>query len=402
MNARRQSPLSMRDGRSTVLVYRDRLFFGSERFILNQGEALATHSPHYVGVREEPAISPPADRTTVLRHGSRLDVAREVAFKVFGYVPKSFARLGGLAPTVIHAHFGPDGVRAIPIARRLGIPLVTTFHGFDATVSDDGLRAAPALSMRQYPAKRRSLASFGSRFIAVSRFIADRIVEQGFPEDRVVVHYIGVDVARFSPSVTVPREPIILFVGRLTAKKGVDDFLLAVAAVQSRDPNVNAVIVGDGPDRARLEARAASLRVRVTFVGFQDPTAVLAWLRRSMVFCAPSKTASNGDAEGFGLVFAEAQAAGLPVASYASGGVVEAVAHGETGFLAPEGDWRALALSIERLLGDASLWQRFSEAGIARVRRFFDINTQSRALDAIYREVESRWAHGERKVPRGR
>jgi len=392
----------MRDGRSTVLVYRDRLFFASERFILNQGEALAAHSPHYVGVRAEPAVAPPADRTTLLRQGSRADLAREVAFKLFGRVPASFARLGALAPVVLHAHFGPDGVRAIPIARRLGIPLITTFHGFDATVSDDGLRAAAALSMRRYPANRRALAAFGSRFVAVSRFIADKIVNQGFPADRVVVHYIGVDVARFSPSVAIQRESLILFVGRLTPKKGVDDFLLAVAAVQSRQPAINAVIVGDGPDRARLEARAASLRVRVTFAGFQDPTTVLAWLRRSMVLCAPSKTAPNGDAEGFGLVFAEAQAAGLPVVSYASGGVVEAVAHGETGYLVPEGDWLALAQSIERLIGDGSLWKRFSEAGIARVRRLFDISSQSRALDDIYADVASRWAHGERNVQRGR
>jgi glycosyltransferase involved in cell wall biosynthesis len=102
------------------------------------------------------------------------------------------------------------------------------------------------------------------------------------------------------------------------------------------------------------------------------------------VFCTPSVTAASGDAEGFGLVFAEAQSMGLPVVSFRSGGVVEAVADGETVLLVNERDENALAEAILRLLGDAGMWNAFSKAGRHRVRTLFDLNTQTMQLEQLY------------------
>ncbi|HET7505344.1 MAG TPA: glycosyltransferase, partial [Kofleriaceae bacterium] len=100
-----------------------------------------------------------------------------------------------------------------------------------------------------------------------------------------------------------------------------------------------------------------------------------------------SITAASGDAEGFGIVFAEAQAMGVPVVSFASGGIPEAVAHGETGLLSPEKDWRGLARDIAQLLGDDAMSRRMSEAARRRVVERFNLRTQTRKLEAIYREL---------------
>jgi len=88
--------------------------------------------------------------------------------------------------------------------------------------------------------------------------------------------------------------------------------------------------------------------------------------------------------EGFGMVFAEAQAMGLPVVSFSSGGIPEAVADGETGLLATESDSKRLAACILRLLEDEELWQRFSQKGQERVRTIFNLKEQTRALESIY------------------
>ncbi len=83
-------------------------------------------------------------------------------------------------------------------------------------------------------------------------------------------------------------------------------------------------------------------------------------MSRAAVFCVPSVVAASGDAEGFGMVFIEAQAMGLPVVSTLSGGIPEAVKNGETGLLVAERDSAALAGAILRLIEDEELWQRYS------------------------------------------
>jgi len=108
---------------------------------------------------------------------------------------------------------------------------------------------------------------------------------------------------------------------------------------------------------------------------------------RAAVFSVPSVVAATGDAEGFGLVFAEAQAMGTPVVSFATGGIPEAVAHGRTGLLAAERDADGLADAIVTTLTDDGAWQRMSEAGQARVRAEFDLRRQTQALEQIYRTV---------------
>jgi glycosyltransferase involved in cell wall biosynthesis len=90
------------------------------------------------------------------------------------------------------------------------------------------------------------------------------------------------------------------------------------------------------------------------------------------------------------MVFAEAQAMGLPVASFATGGIPEAVAHRETGLLASERDIGALARNITMLLSNPSMWQRFSEAGRRRACELFDIRRQTAVLEDLYRAVLNR------------
>ncbi len=107
------------------------------------------------------------------------------------------------------------------------------------------------------------------------------------------------------------------------------------------------------------------------------------------VFSVPSVTSVSGASEGFGIVFAEAQAMGLPVASFATGGIPEVVSHGETGLLAAERDWEGLARHISSLLSNDSLWRRLSAAGQARVRDLFDLRRQTGALEEIYDRVLS-------------
>jgi glycosyltransferase involved in cell wall biosynthesis len=158
-------------------------------------------------------------------------------------------------------------------------------------------------------------------------------------------------------------------------------------AVQSILPEAELVVIGDGDQRRQLETEAQQSLLNYRFLGAQPPSVVKEWMRKARVFCVPSVTAPDGDAEGFGIVFAEAQACGLPVVSFATGGIAEAVAHGETGFLAPEGNWADLADYILLLLQSNETWERFSRAGRKRVEEHFDLRKQTAKLETIYQQV---------------
>ena len=118
-------------------------------------------------------------------------------------------------------------------------------------------------------------------------------------------------------------------------------------------------------------------------------------LERATIFCVPSRTARTGDSEGLGIVFLEAQAMGVPVVSSFHGGVSEAVIHGETGLLSPEGDYRTLADHLQLLLRREDLRLLYGERGIQWVREAFDIEMQTSGLEDIYEEVLAQRATGQ-------
>lgn len=368
------------EARRTLIVYRDELLGPSETFIRAQGEALDRFRAFYLGLRRRPGLTLPDLRVHIMSENGWVGRLQRARFKLLG---PSFALrnlVAGNRPALIHAHFGPDACNAIGLAQALDLPLVTTFHGYDVTSSEKHL---PYLYIR----RRNLLKKVGAKFICVSEFIRQKAIEKGFPPHKTIVHYTGIDTDLFCPHSIVPRLPVVLFVARLVPKKGCEFLIRAMARVQEVFPDVQLVVIGEGPLRPALERQAAETLKNYEFLGVRSPEAVKEWMNRSMVFCVPSLTAPSGDAEGFGMVFAEAQAMGLPVVSFASGGIPEVVAEGQTGFLVREGDWQSLADKLLVLISDKDLWFKFSKSGQARVRARFDIWKQTSALEGIYEEV---------------
>jgi glycosyltransferase involved in cell wall biosynthesis len=290
--------------------------------------------------------------------------------------------------TLLHAHFGVEGVYAVPTARALGVPLVTTLHGFDVTVTKARLLASRKPSWVTYAARRRSLFTHGARFVCVSEHVRRRAVEWGYPPDRLVVLPIGVDVDLIRPSATV-ETPRILHVARLVPKKGTTDLVRAFALVRSAVPDAELVVIGDGPLRGHLTDLARDLGVApaVRFLGAQPHATTLGELARARLLCLPSVTAPDGDQEGLGMVLLEAAAAGKPVVATDHGGIPEAVTDGVTGYLVPERDPDALADRLVALLADPDLCEKFGTAGRAMVVERFNLRTQTDRLESLYRAL---------------
>jgi glycosyltransferase involved in cell wall biosynthesis len=370
--------------RPEVAIFRHNLFKISEPFITQQAERLRCYQPLYLG-RFRYGM-PPA--------GAQVHFLQELGpawplwlgWQIASRSPQPFLRLlQGRRPSLIHAHFGVEGVYALPLARRLNIPLVTTFHGFDATLSTAALLASPLWT--NYPIFRRRLARDGQLFLCASAFIRDRLLRLGFPPAKTRVHYIGVDNAAIALRPPEAETPVVLHVARLVEVKGTEYLLRAFAAASPPQDAVLALI-GDGPLRSKLERLAGELGIadKTRFLGALPHTAVLDWMHRAALLALPSIRTASGREEGLGMVTLEAAATGLPVIGTRIGGIPEAVVDGETGLLVPERDVAALSQRISLLLKDAPLRRRLGLQGRARTEHLFDLGRQTAMLESLYDE----------------
>jgi colanic acid/amylovoran biosynthesis glycosyltransferase len=370
----------------TVVIFRNELLPASETFIEAQARALVGFEPIFAGVHGArnslrlPTVPVLIDAASDL--GGKL---RRLLYWRGSIAPGFCSKLRKLEPSLVHAHFALDGAAALPIATSLRIPLVVTLHGYDVTSDDSSFQKSE--QGRLYLRRRRSLWEQTSVFVCISEFIRERAIQKGFPRSKLRTHYTGVDLSSFSAKDAARDRNCIVFVGRLVEKKGCERLLDALVLVRSEHPAVRLVVIGTGPLESKLRSRVSTEQLPCTFLGAQPPQVVREHLAGARLLCVPSMTASNGDSEGLGMVFAEAQAMGTPVVSFLHGGIGEVVLQGETGLLVTEGDSHALAKSLLLLLQEDDRWYRYSEQGKKWIREAFDLRTQTALLEDIYRST---------------
>jgi phosphatidylinositol alpha-1,6-mannosyltransferase len=218
--------------------------------------------------------------------------------------------------------------------------------------------------------------------IANSRATADRLRSLG--RDVATVVPPGADPERFTPRASPSGAvPTLLTVSRLVPRKGIDTVLRALPALRSRWPDLRYRIAGDGPDRERLEALAEKLALggAVDFVGHVADPLLPALYRDATLFVMPVREEqAEASVEGFGIVYLEAAACGLPVIAGDSGGAAEAIVDGQTGLLVPPDDPARLAETALRLLDDEPLRQRMGAAGREWVEREMNWDRAAREL----------------------
>ncbi|MEP6811948.1 MAG: glycosyltransferase family 4 protein [Actinomycetota bacterium] len=258
----------------------------------------------------------------------------------------NFRRAASGGADLVHAHWLGAGA----VAMTLRTPYVVQVWGTDVELA----RRVPGLAR---PVLRRARL-----VIAASHALADASRELGARDVRVVPS--GVEIPE---SVGTPEEPPhVLYVGRLSAEKGVLELVEAARGLPLR-------VVGDGPLRSRVPGA----------VGFVSPGELGPWYERAAIVVAPSRR------EGYGVVAREAMAWGRPVVATAVGGLLDAVVDDETGLLVPPGDVPALRAALERLLGDAELRARLGAAAREKAQRELSFGAATDALLRVYEDALS-------------
>lgn len=298
-------------------------------------------------------------------------------------LPPFIARLWSVAaaeaekfdPHVVHAHWWMPGGW---IASRLGLPYVVTCHGTDVRLLEKSYWRALAA-----PVMKRAAA-----ITTVSEFLATDI-RRFMPSvaNKVSVTPMPLDIERFVAGATSAKAspPRVLFAGNLIASKGVDVLIDAIALLRDQGVQCQLRIIGAGPEEARLHALSAqrALGDAVTWSPFISQHELPAEYGEATV----TALVSRGQAEGLGLVLAEALLAGSAVVGTAAGGIPEVVVDEQTGLIALDGDAPDLARQIDRLLADKDLRARTVEAGRARIRAQHAPVAAAERVIAIYKLV---------------
>lgn len=346
-----------------VHVHRMRGIGGSERHLLTLLPALAERGvePVFVGL-DDPAWDP-ADFYRALRVPAvRIRAPRDLD-------PLLLARLiRPLRADVVHTHLVHADAYGGVAAKLRGAHLVSTKH------NDDPFRTGA------FRFAERGFARLADRIVTITdslhRFTVERV---GIPASKVETIHYGMDQLPEpwgeNPPDDVPDGArVLLAVARLTAQKGID---VAVRALATLPDDTVLVVLGEGPERARLESLARELGVaRRVFLPGRVPD-VAAWLRRATLLVHPARW------EGFGLGVLEAMLAGLPVVAANVSSLPELVVDGETGFLVAPDDPSALALAVARALEQPEL----GAAGSRRARSDFSVERMAEKTLGVYRGI---------------
>lgn len=291
------------------------------------------------------------------------------------------ARAEGL--DLFHLHYAVPHAAAALLARAvLGAAapkVITTLHGTDVSV----VGADP-----HFQALVRTVVAASDALTAPSRWLAEAAhTHLGLPRERVVdVIPNFVDTTHFAPPPTAKhkdRTPVLIHVSNFRPLKRVDDVVRIFAAVRVQVP-ARLHLVGDGPERARIEALVSSLGLadHVRFLGEPaEPAQLSRLLQASDVFLLPSQS------ESFGLAALEAMACGVPVVASDLGGLPEVIVDGVTGFLAPTGDVERMATVTRRLLTDDTLHERMAKAARELAQERFSLQPAVDRYEALYRRT---------------
>jgi phosphatidylinositol alpha-1,6-mannosyltransferase len=269
------------------------------------------------------------------------------------------------------------------LRRARGVPYYVVCYGQEIQVDRGSLAAR----------LQRRILRDAANVIAISGYARDRVRRQAPGAGEPIVSLCGVDTGwyqRMTPGgdsqvgAASAGKRLVLFIGRLVERKGIDRSIEAFALCLERlpDPRLEFWIAGDGPQRAQLEAlvTAKGLQDRVRFLGPVSEDEKRALYSVSEVFITTSRELPGGDAEGFGIVFLEANACELPVVAGNSGGIPDAVAHGVSGLLVDPDDPAAIAAAMQTLLADRDLAERMGRAGRERAERDFSWRQVARRI----------------------
>ncbi len=282
---------------------------------------------------------------------------------------------------IIHAHFGQNGYAAIKLKQKLGVPLVTSFYGYDS-----------GRLGRIYKPYYKILSKYGDLFLALSEDMKSDLLNLGFPADKIVIHHLGINPKQFTVVESKRKKKFVyLVVARLDESKGVQDVIKAFNIISQC--NMELRIIGDGIYKSELIQLVKSLKLQnqVQFINnfrsVNPRQVVVNEMQNCDVALLTSFLASNGAKEGTPVVLMEAQACGKPCITTFHAGNPEVVIDNHTGLFIKERDISTLAQKMNLLYMNDKLRGKLATNARDHVLNNFNQEIQMQKLIKIYTDL---------------
>lgn len=286
---------------------------------------------------------------------------------------------------LIHSHFGPLGWWALDLKKILGIPLITSFYGYDlGDLIED---------MRDWESRRNELFINGDMFLVEGNFMRDRLIAKGCPSEKIQVQRIAIPIRQIhfrTREYSTNRSTKLLFAGRFVEKKGIRDTLKSFHTLISSGKNIELVLIGDGPliPWTKKFIIDKGLERRVHLKGNLPYHKYMEEMNQADLFIHPSCIAPNGDTEGGApTTILEAQACGLPVVSTTHADIPNVVLPGISAILVREKNSEELSAAISNLLDHPEKWAEMGKRGREFVESQHDIESEVKELETKYDQM---------------
>lgn len=288
---------------------------------------------------------------------------------------------------LLHLHYAVDARYFLDLTRRLNIPSVVSLYGYDVSYF-------PRLYLGYGKVYLKPIFEHIDKFLAMSEDMKRDLIKLGCPEEKIIVHYYGIEVDKFAfPERKYEDKDVvnILMVGTLEVKKAQHLVLTALKQVESKLKNRFTIsIVGDGPMSKHLRKMvdAYGWNEKVRFYGFipYESKELIEAYRSADIFTLPSITV-RGDKEGIPGTIVEAMASGLPVVSSYHAGIPEVIKNYKEGILVRENDIKGLGESLKLLIENRNLREDLGKAAAERAIKEFDARKRIKNLENIYRTI---------------
>jgi colanic acid/amylovoran biosynthesis glycosyltransferase len=285
---------------------------------------------------------------------------------------------------MIHAHFGPSGLEIVNLAKMCRIPLLVTFHGYDASF---------LLNKKKYIKNLQKLFNYAS-VISVSNFMKEELIKYGAncENSYVIKCGIPIDFFKFYRRIPVRKKILLkeevkfLQISSFVEKKGHKYTLLAFQKFIKHYPNAKLILAGDGILRPSMQnlCQKLGLNTHVQFVGLVDEKGVRNLFREADVFLHHSVTSEEGDREGIPTVIMEAMATGLPVISTYHSGIPELITNNINGFLVEERDVESYTSTLLKL---KDCPEDIGEKARKKVVEDFNLEIETQKLFNLYNHL---------------
>jgi colanic acid/amylovoran biosynthesis glycosyltransferase len=283
-------------------------------------------------------------------------------------------------PDLIHAHFGAQGVAILPVAKRLGIPLIVSFHGYDAfrLPNEQGWKG-----------KLSALFAEAGMVTVVSEMMYKQLISLGCPAAKLRLIHVGKRLNDYPFKLKDShRIQKFISVGRLQDKKGFRDCIQAFQLLSQKYPGLSLKIIGTGSQEQELRRLIPDRDQQISFLGALSHEDTKKHIAASDAFILCSKTGADGDKEGIPVVLMEAMAMGLPCVSTKHSGIPEVIPDECHWLLAEEGNAADIAVKIEQLINSpASELAKLIELGRKKIEREFNLETEVAKLKTIYSAI---------------